>query len=143
MNEYRGSVILITHDLHLIELIADNLWLVRDGTCRPYDGDLEDYRRLLLEKPEQPKEQKIKEKTEEVKINIREEKKNINARLRRIEREMEKLNTDRSAVEASFQNLTDGMEIVKKQKELAWISAALGEYEDEWLDLSEKLERLG
>ncbi len=143
LNEYQGSVILITHDLHLIELIADNLWLVRDGTCRPYDGDLEDYRRLLLEKPEQPKEQKIKAKTEEVKINIREEKKNINARLRRIEREMEKLNTDRSAVEASFQNLTDGMEIVKKQKELAWISAALGEYEDEWLDLSEKLERLG
>ena len=37
-----------THDLHLIELVADDLWLVKNGQCKPYDGDLEDYKNLLL-----------------------------------------------------------------------------------------------
>ncbi len=46
--EYNGAVILISHDRHLIEATADRLWLVRDGTVRPYDGDMETYRALLL-----------------------------------------------------------------------------------------------
>ena len=50
INDYEGAVILISHDPHLIELTADRLWLVADGTCRPFDGDLDDYRQLLLEK---------------------------------------------------------------------------------------------
>jgi ATP-binding cassette subfamily F protein 3 len=40
----------VTHDPHLVELVADRLWLVEDGRVRPYDGDLDDYRKLLLEK---------------------------------------------------------------------------------------------
>jgi ATP-binding cassette subfamily F protein 3 len=50
LNDYRGAVILITHDAHLIELVADRLWLVRGGRVTPYDDDLDAYRRLLLEK---------------------------------------------------------------------------------------------
>ncbi|WP_119459571.1 ABC-F family ATP-binding cassette domain-containing protein [Rhodospirillaceae bacterium SYSU D60014] len=48
INGFEGAVVLISHDPHLIELTADRLWLVADGGCRPYDGDLDDYRRLLL-----------------------------------------------------------------------------------------------
>jgi ATP-binding cassette subfamily F protein 3 len=48
LNEFPGSVVLISHDWHLVELVADRLWLVADGTARQFDGDLEDYRRLLL-----------------------------------------------------------------------------------------------
>ncbi len=50
INEYEGAVILISHDPHLIELTADRLLLVDGGACRAFDGDLEDYRKLLLEK---------------------------------------------------------------------------------------------
>jgi ATP-binding cassette subfamily F protein 3 len=53
LNDYRGAVILITHDAHLIELVADRLWLVRDGRVTPYEDDLDAYRRLLLAKPEE------------------------------------------------------------------------------------------
>ena len=49
LNEYEGAVILVSHDAHLVELAADRLWLVADGTCNAYEGDLEDYRRLLLD----------------------------------------------------------------------------------------------
>jgi len=49
LNEYQGAVILVSHDSHLVELTADRLWLVADGTCKPYEGDLGDYRQLLLD----------------------------------------------------------------------------------------------
>ncbi len=48
LNDYAGAVVLVSHDWHLVELVADRLWLVADGTVRPFNGDLEEYRRLLL-----------------------------------------------------------------------------------------------
>jgi ATP-binding cassette subfamily F protein 3 len=48
INDYEGAVILISHDRHLIETCADRLWLVRDGTVKPFDGDLDDYTDLVL-----------------------------------------------------------------------------------------------
>ncbi|MBM3487910.1 MAG: ABC-F family ATP-binding cassette domain-containing protein, partial [Alphaproteobacteria bacterium] len=46
---YDGAVVLVTHDPHLITLAAERLWIVADGTCAPYDGDLDDYRSRVLE----------------------------------------------------------------------------------------------
>ena len=48
--DFAGAVLLITHDPHLVELVADRLWLVGDGTVKPFDGDLDDYRALLVER---------------------------------------------------------------------------------------------
>jgi ATP-binding cassette subfamily F protein 3 len=48
--DFRGAVLLITHDPHLVELVADRLWLVGDGSVKPFDGDLDDYRALLVER---------------------------------------------------------------------------------------------
>ncbi|MSP03057.1 MAG: ABC-F family ATP-binding cassette domain-containing protein [Acetobacteraceae bacterium] len=48
--DFEGAVLLITHDPHLVELTADRLWLVADGTVRSFDGDLDDYRALLTER---------------------------------------------------------------------------------------------
>ena len=52
--EYAGAVVLVSHDWHLVELVADRLWLVEDGTVRPFDDDLEGYRRRLLARQEAP-----------------------------------------------------------------------------------------
>ncbi|WP_136658733.1 ABC-F family ATP-binding cassette domain-containing protein [Nitratireductor sp. XY-223] len=48
LNGFEGAVILISHDQHLIEATADRLWLVKDGTVSSYDGDLDDYRTLVV-----------------------------------------------------------------------------------------------
>jgi ATP-binding cassette, subfamily F, member 3 len=50
INEYEGAVILISHDRHIIETCVDELWLVSDGTVKRFDGDMDDYTRLVLEK---------------------------------------------------------------------------------------------
>jgi len=49
ISAYEGAVILVTHDLHLVELCADRLWVARDGTCQPFEGDIADYRKVILE----------------------------------------------------------------------------------------------
>jgi len=50
LNEFSGAVLLITHDPHLVELVADRLWIVDGGTVAPYEGDMDDYRVLLLKR---------------------------------------------------------------------------------------------
>ncbi len=49
LNDYTGAVLLISHDPHLIETCADRLWLVSNGRVLPFDGDMDDYRKLLLD----------------------------------------------------------------------------------------------
>jgi ATP-binding cassette subfamily F protein 3 len=48
INDYPGAVILVSHDRYLIEVCADRLWLVANGVVTPFDGDLDDYQRLVL-----------------------------------------------------------------------------------------------
>jgi len=50
LSDFSGAVLLITHDPHLVELVADQLWMVHDGTVTEYDGDLDDYRGLLADR---------------------------------------------------------------------------------------------
>ena len=54
LSDFQGAVLLITHDPHLVELVADRLWLVGDGSVKPFDGDLDDYRALLVERARPP-----------------------------------------------------------------------------------------
>jgi len=48
INEFPGAVIMVSHDRYLIEACADRLWVVADHTVTTYDGDLDDYRRMVL-----------------------------------------------------------------------------------------------
>jgi ATP-binding cassette subfamily F protein 3 len=50
LNDFQGAVILITHDRSLMELAADRLWLTADGTITPFDGDMDDYAKLVLQR---------------------------------------------------------------------------------------------
>jgi ATP-binding cassette, subfamily F, member 3 len=68
LTEYSGAVILVSHDMHLLGLVADRLWLVKGGAVTPYPHDLDAYRRELLagddsDKPSEKKLEKPKEKS--------------------------------------------------------------------------------
>ena len=53
LNDYEGAVILITHDRSLMELVADRLWLAADGGVKPFEGDMDDYAKYVLERARQ------------------------------------------------------------------------------------------
>ena len=48
LNAFAGAVIVVSHDPFLVNHVADRLWRLTEGTCRPFDGDLDDYRRAVL-----------------------------------------------------------------------------------------------
>ncbi|MBO5443247.1 MAG: ATP-binding cassette domain-containing protein [Alphaproteobacteria bacterium] len=141
VNAYGGSVILITHDIRLIELIADDLWLVKNGLCRPYDGDLDDYKKLLLEE-KKPTEKIKEEKPTERKENTYNLKKQLSSQIRKLETEIDKLQKRKNALEQLFSEQLSMEDIVKNNKELKQIQELLEQRENEWLELSGQLENL-
>ncbi len=62
LTEYKGAVILVSHDMHLLSLVADRLWLVKGGAVAPYEEDLEAYRQMLLSPDDGGKEKPRPEK---------------------------------------------------------------------------------
>jgi ATP-binding cassette subfamily F protein 3 len=49
LNNYEGAVVIVSHDPAMVERVADRLWLVKDGACDDFDGDLEDYRAFTIQ----------------------------------------------------------------------------------------------
>ncbi len=49
LNDFDGTVLLVSHDRHLLRAVADDFWLVGRGQVGTFDGDLDDYQRYLLE----------------------------------------------------------------------------------------------
>lgn len=146
LNEYAGSVILITHDLHLIELVADDLWLVDKGGCRPYDGDLDDYKKLLLSVRVSPEEKKTaaaaekeKQQAKEAAAVARNNLRELKSRLRRIETELERQTALKTSLENKFQEQLSTDEIIQTQKELNAVAEKIEVLEREWLEIGEQL----
>ena len=63
LSTYKGALILVSHDRHLLEAIADKLWLIDDGKVSEFNGDLNDYQEFLNKKNREYKE-KLNEKTQ-------------------------------------------------------------------------------
>ena len=155
INEYKGAVILISHDWHLLELTADQLWLVGDGKVKPFDGDLEDYRKLMLGKSGSgntkiPKDKKSKNKPAEPLPHQAERprggdrRKELDA-LRKLSRDAEaalaRLTQDKASVEKSLLDpYLEGSrrgQLMRRQAELA---TAVDRAEEAWLEAAEALE---
>ena len=143
LNTYKGAVILITHDLHLVELVADDLWLVKNHTCKVYNGDLAEYKESLLnEKNTAKKVETPNPKTEPKKNNNYFEIKQINAEIKKIEKLIEKLNAEKAKMEDKFTQTLDTSELIALQKDFAYLQNEIEMQENEWLNLSEKLQNL-
>ena len=64
LNAYEGAIVIVSHDPNMVERVADRLWLVKDGKCKDFDGDLEDYRKYTIQqrREERAADRKAKEK---------------------------------------------------------------------------------
>jgi ATP-binding cassette subfamily F protein 3 len=156
LNEYEGAVILVSHDAHLVELAADRLWLVADGTCNAYEGDLEEYRRLLLDAARAERRQARGEKPKAA-VNKAEERRRraaeraANAELRKAVKAAEarliKLQAEKADLLAKLADpkLYDGPagKVTALQQRAGEIDRDIAAAESEWLEGQETLEAAG
>jgi len=143
LTAYTGAVILVSHDMHLLSLVADRLWLVSDGTVKPYEDDLEAYRTLLLSRDKPAgKSDKAKPKA---KRPSRDAMTALRADVRKGEARITKLNEMRDRLATKLADPTlyeDGKpgEIEVWQRKYAEVMEGLDRAESLWMDALEKLE---
>lgn len=100
LNGYEGAIVIVSHDPNMIERVADRLWLVKDGACTHFDGDLEDYRKFTIqsrrEERKGEKKKKNKVKTEDTKPV-----KTVNPQaIAKLEKKIAKLESQKTELEA-------------------------------------------
>jgi ATP-binding cassette subfamily F protein 3 len=143
LTAYDGAVVLVSHDMHLLSLVADRLWLVKDGTVQPYDGDLETYRKLLLQgedKPAKPqKEKKSAPVSRDRILELRAEVRKAEARVRKIEEMRDRL-AKKLADPALYEDGRAG-ELETWNKKYAEVMEATDRAEGLWMAAMETLER--
>ena len=155
LNYYQGAVILVSHDPHLVETVADTLWIVRDGRVSPFDGDMDDYKRLLLSqrgggkaktsnaadgvsKASGSRGSSIKER--------RQGTKQLRMVVSKCEREMTDLQVRKQRLQSlmaqpGFYDSKTAGEIADIGQEMTTISDQLATIEEAWLEAQEALEQ--
>jgi ATP-binding cassette subfamily F protein 3 len=153
INDYTGAVILVSHDRFLIEACADRLWLVGSGTVKPFDGDMDDYRRLVLsgelngtprrtERAQEPASSRVDERraAAERRVSLAP----LRKRLEALEARMSKLSEVIAKVDAALADGTAFQKDPAKATELSRMRAEAAEtlagVEEEWLTLSGEIE---
>ncbi len=159
LNAYSGAVILISHDRHLIEASAERLWLVSEGTVGPYDGDLDDYRKLILKGPGSPGAKKAEKKKDRPKKEKVRQEKSAGDKRREDALARETQKDTRNRIKKLEAIMAKASEAIKKLNKLLAIASTerdakrirdlatkkaeferrLIEVEEEWLQLSERL----
>jgi ATP-binding cassette subfamily F protein 3 len=148
INDYEGAIILISHDRFLLEACADRLWLVNGGTVKPFDGDLDAYRSLVLEGPEalataKSKQERTEQAAREAPVKkahpntIRKKIEAVDARIAKISELISRVDGILSKPETFQRDKGKAAQLSAQRSELA---KALEAAEEEWISLSTELE---
>ncbi|KAB0266691.1 ABC-F family ATP-binding cassette domain-containing protein [Microvirga brassicacearum] len=152
INDYEGAVILVSHDRFLIEACADRLWIVGSGTVKPFEGDMDDYRQLVLSGDLDP--QKPSEKTDAAASSRVDERRAaaerrvalapLRKKLDLLEARMAKLTDIIAKVDAALADgsafLKDPAKATELSKMRAEAAGTLASTEEEWLTISGEIE---
>ncbi|MBP5616348.1 MAG: ABC-F family ATP-binding cassette domain-containing protein [Elusimicrobiaceae bacterium] len=140
LNNYEGAVVLITHDLHVIELTCDTLWIVRRGTCQTFAGDLEDYKAQLLKNNDRndlaSDKMTSKEFQRKEAAARRARVAPLKKEIRTLDEKMEKLSTRKAALEEQLLTQYNADSSI----ELALLNDELKKTEERWISLNEEVE---
>ncbi len=152
LNEYEGAVILISHDRHLVEACVDRLWMVKNQTVLPYDGDLETYRaELLAARGNRVKKEKTasagrsKKELRQLAAKRREELAPMRKKIKGHEKKMEQISGKIDKVEQKLGKPEIYENDPDKANELALevgrLKAELAQAEETWMAASEEYEK--
>jgi ATP-binding cassette subfamily F protein 3 len=153
LQDFTGSVILVSHDRHLLRSVCDDLWLVDDGKVQRFDADIDGYPRWLASRKQRPSDRgrnlpergggsKKQKRQEAAARRLQQPKLN---RLKQMEKEIEKLTRQKNASETIlaqsdiYQPGQKGL-LTETLAEQTKLKQTLLRLEDEWMSLSEELE---
>lgn len=155
LSAFEGAVVLVSHDTHLIELAADRLWLVGDGSVSPFDGDMDDYRKLLMEQRrlERARQREAKPQRDDM-VSKKDRRRaaaearaavaDLRKAARQAEAQIDKLNGQKAELErkladpAVYEGPTAQMQAL--QIEFGQVKQAIEAAEERWLELQTALE---
>jgi ATP-binding cassette subfamily F protein 3 len=154
INNYEGACILVSHDRRLLEACADRLWLVADGAVKPFDGDLDDYRRLVLSRAGTEGAERRDVETPASRVDERREaaktrrdlaplRKDIAAaeeKMRRFSDLIARVDEALAKPDAFARDVAKAAELARQRSEL---ERALMAAEELWLTLSSEVEAIG
>ncbi|SMO95121.1 ATP-binding cassette, subfamily F, member 3 [Thalassovita litoralis] len=143
LNAYSGAVILVSHDMHLLSMVADRLWLVKDGAVTPFEDDLDAYRKLLLQS-DAPAKPVTETAPAAPKRASRDQILALRAEVRKCEERVEKLSEMEEKLQERLNDpdlfTTKKDQAVALQKKYAELQEAMARAESLWMDALEKLE---
>jgi ATP-binding cassette subfamily F protein 3 len=159
--QFEGTLILVSHDRHLLRATTDEFMIVADGSLKPFDGDLDDYRDWLFKtklgvvkpvKIDLPKEQPVDRKEQkrqeaEARQRLANQRKPIETRIRRLEEQMARHTTRKAEIEALLADPEIYAEARKEDlKQIMFEQASLArnleQLESEWMEQQEALEAI-
>jgi ATP-binding cassette subfamily F protein 3 len=150
INDYKGAVILVSHDRYLLEACVDRLWLVAGGNVVPFDGDLDEYqRRVLSDRKSNGKSDKAangggKSEARKNSAQKRSELAALRKRISEAEAAQQKLNTEIAKLDAALADpdlfLSNPAKGAALSKARADAAAKLADAEQNWLEASGALE---
>jgi ATP-binding cassette subfamily F protein 3 len=147
LNEFEGTVMLVSHDRALLRAVCDEFWLVGRGEIRPFDGDLDDYQQYLLDES-----RRLREVARAAAAPVRAPAAPPAApvaspKLRPLQRDLEKteqrmaaLQTEKDSLEAQLAAETDAARIAQTGQRVADLGLQLADLEERWLDISSQIE---
>ena len=155
LNEFEGTVMLVSHDRHLLRAVCDEFWLVGRGKVVPFDGDLDDYQRYLLDESKRlrelarqeslaaaaPAPAPVKQDTQQ-RQQLTARAKPLKRELEQAEKRMAELNTEKAGLEARMATSLPPAEIAQAGKRLKTLTDELHELEERWLLLSGDIEAI-
>jgi len=151
LNAFNGAVILIAHDRHLIEATMERLWLVREGGVKAFDGDLDEYRQIVLA---DAKGEQASEREEGPKVNKAEQRKlaaqkretlaPLLKKIKETESLMQKLQKQIHGFTSQLEDPAlyekEPQKAIRINKEMSEAKSALADAEDKWLEMSSEYE---
>jgi ATP-binding cassette, subfamily F, member 3 len=157
LNEFEGTVMLVSHDRALLRAVCDEFWLVGRGVVAPFDGDLDDYQRYLLDESKRLRELAKVEATAKAAVvappitvaaapvaarpvQSKGSVQNIKKKLQDAEQQIAALQAEQSTLHSQLSQTLPAAELAQAAKRLKAVDTELAQTEEQWLALTEMLE---
>lgn len=166
LNEFEGTVMLVSHDRALLREVCDEFWLVADGVVKPFDGDLDDYQRWLLDQSKEaaraakkqsapapapvvaaapapaPAVREDRKASGQARAKLADQTRPLRKEMEAIDKRLHALAEERASIEAQLAEGAAASAIAEMGKRLKAISDQLEADEARWLELGEEIEAL-